>query len=422
MGSVLVKITTTDDAPVPVPIDGVRVSIYDGGIFLLEGYTGSVTPGEVEFMLDGDVTPTPYEVRLYKAGVSFFPQPEYPIAVTDPPSPSNEFTFVGHVGMLGIHVVLSSKTDDTTPVPVQGVRFKLYTAADTYLMEGDSDASGNLDIVLQGSADPGTEYIVRLAKPSAVIVGGAVQKISVIDPLAVGQTNVFDFVVHHLLLPETSDPQMCRLSGSFVDAALRPIKDLEITFYPREGFPSVRLSGLHFLGEPSAVRDMVLGREVTVKTDKNGYIEVDLPRFGVFDISVQGLQIHGLWTLSEVYIPDLAGIDLMELLFPYVSNIVYSPTSVAVAAGGNTVQVDVTPTASNFQLIGNNNLGAFIEWVSEDTAIAQVAWDGSLGKLLITGMAAGTTTVNASRRIGTVAPRRPPVPDIVVTPLTVVVS
>lgn len=61
-----VTITVLSDDVAPAPVDGVNVLVYDstGTTLQTSGITGSVVTGEVEFSLDGDVTPIQYQLRF----------------------------------------------------------------------------------------------------------------------------------------------------------------------------------------------------------------------------------------------------------------------------------------------------------------------------------------------------------------------
>ena len=417
MGLVNVKIQTLDG--VSAPIDGVIVRIFDAlDVFITEATT---LVGEVNIMLNGDVPGVPYNVRLFKAGVSFPPDALFSILVHDPVAPPNDFQYVGYLGMTGVLVSLYALDDAPTPAVIANVRMDVFDVGDTFLAGGQTDVVGLFDLVLPGSVSPGTEYIVRLRKDTVYFAQGATQKIKVIDPLAVGQTNDFDFIGHVATLPETTDPQMCRLSGYFVDASLRPLPNLEIMFLPFETYPNARASGIQYPSFPSVVRDRIIGAEVTVKTDKNGYVEVDLPRKSIFDLSIIGLEIPGLWCLSQLHVPDQAGMSLTNILFPYVTSVTYTPPSAAVAVG-DTVYVAVEIAMSNLQEIEANDIWAFLEFKTDDSTIAGMLWNGGTGQLEITGAGVGTTTITVVRKDGTVVPRLPAVPDLIVTPLTVTVS
>lgn len=99
-----VAVTVVSDDLVPVPIDGVLVRVFDqtGASFITSGITGGVVPGVVEFTLNGEAVPVVYQLRFFKAGVSFVsPQA---IEVYSPPGGSptgtNTFEVEGHVATL----------------------------------------------------------------------------------------------------------------------------------------------------------------------------------------------------------------------------------------------------------------------------------------------------------------------------------
>lgn len=86
-----VTVRVVSDDLVPVPVDGVVVRVYDstGTTLLTSGTSGGVTPGEVEFTLNGDLTPTEYQLRFYIVGGAI--QSPQQIAVYSPATPVNVF-------------------------------------------------------------------------------------------------------------------------------------------------------------------------------------------------------------------------------------------------------------------------------------------------------------------------------------------
>lgn len=74
-GGVTVDILTTDNSPVPVPIDGVEVWITtdEDGLNLVAGTLVSDTSGHTIFKLDDD---TVYWVHRQRSGYNFSPNPE----------------------------------------------------------------------------------------------------------------------------------------------------------------------------------------------------------------------------------------------------------------------------------------------------------------------------------------------------------
>lgn len=99
-----VDIHVLSDDLVPVDLDDVVVRVYDetGATLITSGTTGSpADPGHVEFTLNGTAAPTPtaYQLRFYKSGVSFS-SPQM-IEVYSPaagsPTGTNTFEVEAHV-------------------------------------------------------------------------------------------------------------------------------------------------------------------------------------------------------------------------------------------------------------------------------------------------------------------------------------
>lgn len=413
------------------PIDGVRVTVYNmSDTYVTYGYTGGFTPGtgEVHFNLPASAGGISYKAYLYQAGTSFLPESVKTFAVKDPPiGPDfNVFEYEGQLGMSGVmttFVVVDTATP--TPNPVEDVRVRIFSSpADVFLTEVNTDVNGEVSTILEGAAGPaGKEYIIRLTPPSGYS-GGPTRTISVIDPLGPSETNVFDFTVYPPSeVPVSLDPDMCKVSGTFTNPSLHPLKNITLIFHPREGYPNKVIAGMPFSAEPTVVRSNIIASDLHVTTDKNGYIEIELPRKSVFDVFVQGLGAGDNTLQASIYIPDMAGIDVREILFPYLTTLTYLTTSLNMTVG-DSEEVEVELTASNGQPItGVVALNALLVFASSDPTIA-LASVGSNGTLVIKALRAGSVTVQASRVVGSFAPRRPEVPDLVIAPsvLTVTVS
>lgn len=414
MTTVLVR--TVDDQITPAPIDGVLVRVYDAsGVFVTEGVTGSVTPGEIEFSLPGSPAGVDYILRLYKTDVSFLPQPRVDITVTDVDPPATVVT--GHIGATSEIVTLVAETEDAVPLPIESAIFKIYSIADSFLTEAESDVFGEAVLSL-----PAAQYIVRVSKPGWVFSGGPTQTIEVLSPLPVGSTNTFEFPAEEPVSPQSNDPNLCLLSGYFVDVAMRPLRNLKLRIMPIAINPDVKMSGFPGAGQPSLIVRKQILNEAVFETNDEGYVELLLPRGGVFDVHIHGYEIPSVPNYCQIYVPDASWARLEEVLFPYPASVEFDPTSLNLAVGD---EEPITPTitGSNTQELDNQYAQQFIDFTVADPTIVGIAI-ASDGTLTISGLAPGSTTLTAARSgtNSTYVPRRPDIPDLVVTPVVITVT
>jgi hypothetical protein len=418
MANVTVTVRVVDDDPSPALVDGVLVRVFDapGDSYITEGTTGSVTPGEVDFTLFGNAGGVGYTFVLSKSGVSFPPAPTKQGTVYDPPAPSNLFQFTAHVGPTAELVTLAVKTDELTPQPVEGVTALVFDGTDTYLTELETDSAGEAILALDGDPDPGRLYIVRLRPlPGQVVVDGITHTIYVHEPLVSPATNIFDFTVSEEELPASTDPNMCLMSGTLVDQALRPLSKVNLRFMPLLNDPEIKLSGFPFPTDPAIIQRQVLLREAVFQTGPDGKVQVLLPRKAIYEVHIHGFELPGTFPGAQIQVPDSAGAQLEDVLFPYVATVEWSTDTVALAVD-DTEQVTVSSTGSNDQDIQDALIGGFLEFVVDDPAVAEVSFDD--GVLSITGLAAGVAQITAVRVEGTYAPRVPDVPDLITAPST----
>lgn len=424
MGAVPVLIRVVTDDVVPVPVDGILVQTYTdpGDVFYTSGITGVTGPGEIELTMDGDGPGIGYLVRMALQDHSFAGQP-HSILVKDPPAPTNEFEFETHVGPTALVVKLVMK--DSNDDPLDGARARVYDDTDTFLAEATTGdlAPGEVDFPLEGAPDPGQQYLVRWRPPLGYqVTGGNTKILQVLDPLVPPASNIFDFVSTMKEVPESPDPLMCRLSGYFIDAAKRPLKGVEITFNAREGYPDNVVSGFPYPGWPTVIGGFIMGAPQTkTVTDKNGFVMVDLPRKSVFDVHISGLETPGMNIVEPVYVPDLPGIVIQDVLFPYIVEVTYVDDPITVEVGKVEI-VDLSIFTSNKQedLSPVTGLIPLLDFETGDEATAVTELNGD-GLVTVIGVAIGATTLEADRVVGSVAPRSPPVPDLIVVPPAVVV-
>lgn len=281
-----VVITVVDDQIVPQPVDGVVVRVFDaaGAVFITEGTTGSVNPGEVEFTLDGDDPPIQYSLRFYKFGFS-----------------------------------------TTSP------------------------------------------QAVEIYSPPANSPTG---------------TNTFQIQGSEPTLPVAVDPRCCRVSGYIYDGGCRPRRGIDMHFIPQFSPLKVDKRG-------------VLGERVSHRTDKDGYIQLDLWRDGCYQVVIESHEN----VVRTIVVPDRSSIDIMCLLFPVVESITYSPAAPFSLSVGDELEVTPTVTATDFQVLKGTANGDLL-WETEDPTIASV----TVGEdsLIIRGNAPGTTNLVATRKDQTI--------------------
>lgn len=426
MGMVSTTFRVASDAVTPAPVDGVAVRVFTSSdVFVTEGVTGLVTPGsgELELTLNGEPSGTTYIVRLAKDGWSFSP-PTVSVEVYDPPgAPPNDnvYEYSAHEGLVGMLVGFSVVDDEVAPNPVEGVKLRVYNSGDLFVTESETDVNGEMDLVLAGAPDPGETYYVRIFKEGWVAVEGATQVIGVHDPLVSPLTNNFDIVLSQAQLDESVDPNMCLLTGYLVDASGRGLKGAGIRFLPRLSEPEYKMGGLPFPSDPTLLGSKsIISEAYYVVTDVNGKVQPLLPRGGVFDVLINGLETPGNQILETVLIPDASSAKLEDVLWPYVTGVTYSPASVAIAVDEE-VDVEVAAQASNGYPLDGADYGAFLEFsITDDTVAELTVLEG--GALRLRGLQAGSADIQVSRVAGSLAPRLPAAPSLIVTPLTVTVS
>jgi len=315
-------------------------------------------------------------------------------------------------------VTLSLKDDGGSPI--DNVNAKIFDDSDSFVTSGTTDAAGEISLLLDGIPDPGLSYIVRWGRVyEKQMQNGLTQIIRVHEPLVAPATNIFDFVLEDIPTPESDEEEMCLLYGYLADISKQPIKNGILVFLPRLYDPDAKVSGFPFPAQPAIVDGKMLVNEVRAHTNEEGYLEVKLPRTSIFDAHLYGMETPGVQIYSQIYIPDRPGAKIEDVLFPYVASVDTEIDSVSVAVG-DSAELTVEALGSNDQSITDAGcLSALLEFISSDEDVATVEF-GNEGQLLVTGVSAGSAIISVSRIDGTSAPRVPGIPDLVITPSTII--
>jgi len=250
------------------------------------------------------------------------------------------------------------------------------------------------DFTLDGD-DPPISYTIRLSKTGVAFDGAlgddskSPQLITVYSPPAAAPNgnNYFEVVGQTFTLPVATDPRLCRVSGFFKDPAGRPLPGLDITFINQ--FDPTIVDGYG-----------IMSSKVDVRSDEDGYVELDLYRNGEYRALVESVEAPtSCDTQSIIFervlmVPDRSSVNINDLLFPVVDAIVWDPDPISVAEG-ETLDIFTTVTATDFrELVGTANED--IIYSTEDETIATVT--ALPDKLVVLGVTAGTTNLVATRK------------------------
>ena len=309
-------------------------------------------------------------------------------------------------------------TEDELGDPLVGVLVRFFDATDVFVTQQYSALVGAVayaEVSLDGDDPVPIDYTIRMSKTGVAFDGGlgddskTPQSISVYSPpgLTPPTSNGFTVSGQTFTRPIATDPRLCRASGFFRDISGRPLANLD----------------LHFIGlcqnvdqppmSPMIVDgDAVLqGGELVTRTDSNGYLQVDLYRSGEYGVLMQGFETD----LRSILVPDAPSVNLVNLLFPVVTSIVFNPDPLTLSVDDVT-DVDVTVLASDGQTL-NIDDGDLL-FTSSDTGVVSIQVLNS--KLRVVGVAAGTAEITATRADESIVT----LPDEPVTyaPLSVTVS
>lgn len=277
-------------------------------------------------------------------------------------------------------------------LPIQGTVVKILSP-DGVLVYGQatSDSEGHAGFLLPS----GQEYQARFYRFATSFTNPLL--FNVLDPPA---TNTFNVKGATLTPPVPTDARLCTAYGYFRTVTGAPAVGVDIQLIAQ--FHPILLEGAAALTERAIVR-----------TDKNGYAQVNLIRLGHYQATIAGCEDM----TRTLRVPDAPNVNLPDLCFPVVSSIVLDPPPPYALTVG--VDLIVTPTVLTSD--GNTLCGIAMGDViyrSGDTAVAAVLPTGNT--LVLRGLAAGTTTLDFFRRDATIV--RYPDPGILGTGAAITVT
>jgi hypothetical protein len=266
--------------------------------------------------------------------------------------------------------------DAVIPEFVDGVTVRVFNALGEFVSMAASgeNVPGIVEFELLGDATP-FEYQLRFYKKGASITPKRIQVFSPAD-LAPTGTNEFTITADVFDLEPSPDPMMCRCSGFITGPTGRAKKTLTLSFLPKFNA---------FVVERAAA---LTGR-FTLRTDANGYVSVDLYRFGMYEVTIEGREA----VVRNIEIPDRSKVQLSHLLFPVVTSVVYAEPLPFTLARNTSLTLTPHVQTSDFRALGVGEQDVLYE--VEDPSIASVQVSGD--HIVVRGLRAGSTKLRVTR-------------------------
>lgn len=195
-------------------------------------------------------------------------------------------------------------------------------------------------------------------------------------------SNVFSVPATVLVPPVAADARLCRASGFFRDATGAPAANIDIHFIAK--FKPLLLEGSAILTERAVTR-----------TDQNGFMQLDLIRCGQYDITAQGMED----LYRTIYVPNAPSVNLPDLLFPVVSQVVFTPPGPYTVMVGVDQTIAVQVLASDGETL-KGTAAQDVIWQTDDPSIVAVLDMNPV--LILRAFKSGTTNLTATRRDTTI--------------------
>jgi hypothetical protein len=279
--------------------------------------------------------------------------------------------------------------------PVEGVLVRVFDSFNINFQTQDTtDADGRVGFTLFTA-----EYNLRFFRFGAQVPQP--QVITVIpQPAGQPQVNVFDVSAVVFVHPVSNDPRLCRASGYFRDITGAPEPGVDIHVIAQ--FEPIVLEGSAVLSERRAIR-----------TDKHGFACVDLIRCAKYTVLVQGFEDSH----REIEVPDTPSVNLPDLLFPVVEEVILDPLGpYSLLVGGS---LELTPVVLGSNMVPlQGTARSDMQWSSSDETVLTV--QATATTVLLAGKAVGSAEIQGVRRNNTIV--RIPNTPIQGLPQTVIVS
>lgn len=172
-----------------------------------------------------------------------------------------------------------------------------------------------------------------------------------------------------------SDPDMCRVTGYFKDIHGNALKGREIV--------------VRHLYIPAAIGadTLVLQESNTVRSNSDGQVQFDLYQGATVRIEIKNRLQE---VVLEVEVPEQTSIDLVGLVYPYLTEIVFDDGASYSAAVDEAFTLDLTGTLSNGEELITGLGSACTYSIDDEDVVEQVAGNS------FRALAAGTAIITIS--------------------------
>lgn len=259
---------------------------------------------------------------------------------------------------------------DTSPgrVPVSGAYVKVLSADGKLVYSaGSTDADGHVGFLLPSDIPfqmRAYKFATSFKQPLLFTV------------LSAPQTNTFDVSASTVAPPTPNDARLCTAFGYFRDITGAPHAGVEI----------------HVIGQfnPVWVEGAgVLKERVILRTDDAGYVQVNLFRNAKYDVVIQGEED----LVRHIAVPDAPNVNLVDLIFPIVKEVICTPPGPYALAVGEELAVGLRIIGS-----GGEDLGMGFGDVMYSTSDGNVLnYTVSAVGLTLVGVGPGTASINIKR-------------------------
>lgn len=287
---------------------------------------------------------------------------------------------------MAVWVRVKLQDDTLASNPVAGVNVQFYDAAtETFVTSGTTDPLGIVDVLIPGAAYPvGVDYHVRAYKPGCSF--GGPKTIKVYEPAQPSpDNNEFLFGDVNIYEVENSPtPGLCRASGFLVQSDGKYLKGIRLIF---RGWPpeTPRIFYDSLVIQPGEVP-----HEIEAASEDNGFYRVDLMRGAKYSVVLPGWDEY----FRTVLVPDRAGVNLADLLFPIPMVITYDNPGPIITPVSTPVTIQASVQFSDYNTYPD--FSKYVNFASDNPAVFGIGFAPE-GKITITGAAPGIANLKAIR-------------------------